>query len=179
MARFARELFPNAYIFVDTNANFGKRRAEELADCGIDEIRLALDGVDQSSYETYRRSGKFDRVLQFGRDLAQAIRTTNSRTRALWKYILFNHNDSDEQILTAVRLAAQTGIPIAFDGTVGQNASLRTSAELEALVGKPFGCNIDPTSTEGKILPLPEPEEGSALWRRIMRFRNRSVPTIT
>ena|ERR1700733_6250984 len=179
MARLGRELFPNAYIFVDTNANFGKRRAEELADCGIDEIRLALDGVDQVSYETYRRSGKFDRVLQFGRDLAQAIQASNSRTRALWKYILFNHNDSDEQILTAVRLAAETGLPIAFDGTVGQNASLRTSAQLEALVGKPFGCNIDPTSTEGKVLPLPKPEEGSALWRRIMRFSKRSVPTIT
>ncbi len=173
MARVARGLFPNAYIFVDTNGNFGKRRAEELADCGINEIRIALDGVDQTSYETYRQSGNFDRLLQFGRDLAQAIRNGNSQTRAVWKYILFNHNDSDEQILTAVRLAADTGIGITFDGTVGHNASLRTSAQLEALVGKPFGCNIDPTSTEGKMLPLPGPEEGSVLWRRIMRFRNR------
>ncbi len=179
MARLARELFPKAHIFVDTNGNFGKRRAEELADCGIDEIRIALDGVDQVSYEIYRQNGKFDRALQFARDLAQAIRDTKSSTRALWKYILFKHNDSDEQILAAVRLAADTGIPIAFDGTVGHNASLRSSAELEVLTGKPLGCNIDPASTEGKMLPLPEPEEGSALWRRIMRFRNRSTPIDT
>ena len=71
-------------------------------------------------------------------------------------------------------MAAEIGVPIVFDGTVGDNASRRTSAELEALVGQPFGCNIDPTSTEGKLLPLPEPEKGSALWRRVMRLRNRS-----
>ena len=174
MARLARDLFPNAHIFVDTNGNFGKRRAEELANCGINEVRLALDGVNQKSYEAYRRNGEFARALQFARDLAQAIRDTNSSTRAIWKYILFKHNDSDRQILTAVRMAAEIGVPIVFDGTVGDNASRRTSAELEALVGQPFGCNIDPTSTEGKLLPLPEPEKGSALWRRVMRLRNRS-----
>lgn len=179
MARLGRELFPGAHIFVDTNGNFGKRRAEELADCGINEVRLALDGVDQASYEPYRRNGEFDRALQFSRDLAKAIRDTNSTTRAIWKYILFNHNDSDEQILTAVRMAAEIGIPIIFDGTVGHNASLRTSAEIEALVGKPFGCNIDPASTEGKLLPLAEPEEGSPLWRRINRLRNRSKQIVT
>ena len=162
MARLARELYPNAHIFVDTNANFGKRRAEELADCGINEIRLAMDGVDQASYEIYRQKGKFDRVLQFGRDLAQAIRDSNSSTRAIWKYILFNHNDSDKQILTAVRLAADTGIPIIFDSTVGPNASLRTPAEFEALVGAPLGCNIDPKSSER--------------WRRRVRRRRAMAP---
>lgn len=178
MARIARELFPDAFIFVDTNGNFGKRRAEELADCGINEVRLALDGVDQASYEPYRRSGEFDRALQFAKDLAEAIQKTSSPTRAVWKYILFNHNDSDEHILTAVRMAGEIGVRIIFDGTVGANASRRTSPELEALVGQGFGCNIDPTSTEGKMLTLPEPEEGSPLWRRIMRLRNRVKQTI-
>src|SRR5215467_2089363 len=42
MARLGRQLFPNANIFVDTNANFGKRRAEELACCGLSQIRLSL-----------------------------------------------------------------------------------------------------------------------------------------
>jgi hypothetical protein len=173
MARIARELFPNAFIFVDTNGNFGKRRAEELANCGINEVRLALDGIDQASYAPYRRSGDFSQALQFSRELAEAIRETGSSTRAIWKYILFNHNDSDQQILTAVRMAAEIGLPIIFDGTVGANASLRTSAELEALVGQGFGCNIDPAATEGKMLPLEAPEEGSPLWRRIMKLRNR------
>ena len=54
MARLSREAFPNSRILVDTNANFGWKRAAELADCGISEIRLALDGTSQVPYETYR-----------------------------------------------------------------------------------------------------------------------------
>jgi MoaA/NifB/PqqE/SkfB family radical SAM enzyme len=49
MARLAKKLFPVATVLVDTNANFGGRRARELANCGIDEIRLGLDGADQKS----------------------------------------------------------------------------------------------------------------------------------
>ena len=49
MARLGRELFPDANIYVDTNANFGKRRAQELADCGLNLIRLALDGSAQAN----------------------------------------------------------------------------------------------------------------------------------
>lgn len=161
MARLGRELFPNAFIFVDTNANFGRRRAEELASCGLSEIRLALDGTDQASYELYRRNGKFARALQFARDLAAEIRRTNSPTRALWKYILFNHNDRDDEILTAVKMAGEIGIPIIFDATVGPLASKRTSAEIEALVNRPLGCNIDPRATE----------RNSTLWGRLSRLR--------
>jgi Radical SAM superfamily len=179
MARLGRELFPSAYIFVDTNGNFGKRRAGELADCGINEVRIALDGIDQASYEPYRRNGDFDRAWQFARDLAQAIRDTKSSTRAIWKYILFNHNDSNEQILTAVRMAAEIGVTIVFDGTVGDSASRRTSADIKALVGQPLGCNIDPKSTEGNMLQLGEPERDSPLWRRVMRLRNRLKHIVT
>jgi pyruvate-formate lyase-activating enzyme len=179
MARLGRELFPSAHIFVDTNGNFGKRRAEELANCGINEVRIALDGIDQASYEPYRRNGEFDRAWQFARDLAQAIRDTNSSTRAIWKYILFNHNDSDEQIQAAVRMAAEIGVTLVFDGTVGDNASQRTSADLIALIGRPFGYSIDPTSTDGKMPQLGELERGTPLWRRVMRLRNRPKHIVT
>jgi hypothetical protein len=83
--------------------------------------------VDQSSYEAYRRNGEYDKALQFTKDLAAEIRRTGSSTRALWKYILFNHNDRDDQILAAVKMASEIGVPITFDGTVGANASRRTS----------------------------------------------------
>jgi hypothetical protein len=175
MARLGRELFPKAFIYVDTNANFGKRRAQEVANCGLNEIRLALDGIDQASYEPYRRNGEFDRALEFTRDLATEIGRTNSATRALWKYILFDHNDRDDQLLAAIRMAGEIGIPIMFDGTVGANASKRSSAEIESLIGQPIGCNIDSTSTSGGKFDLGEPEEGSPLFRRLMRLRRRAA----
>lgn len=174
MARLARALFPDSNIWLDTNGNFGKHRAEEIADCGINEIRLALDGVDQSSYEGYRRAGDFKRALQFARDLADAVRLSKSSTRAVWKYILFRHNDSDKQILAAIKMAAEIGIPIIFHATVGSEASQRPASEIEALTGHPVGCNIDPQSTSGGMLPLGIPEKSSPLWRRINRLRTRA-----
>jgi len=174
MARLGRKLFPDCYIFLDTNGNFGKQRAEEIADCGLSEIRLALDGVDQRSYESYRRAGDFKRAFQFARDLADAIRLTKSSTRAVWKYILFRHNDSDAQLLAAIRMAGEIGIPIIFDATVGSEASKRPASEIAALTGHPIGCNIDPQSTSGEKLALGIPEKSSSLWRRINRFRTRA-----
>jgi hypothetical protein len=174
MARLGRALFPNSNIFLDTNGNFGRQRAEEIADCGLNEIRLALDGVDQTSYEAYRRAGDFKRAFQFARDLADAIRLSKSSTRAVWKYILFRHNDSDKQLLAAIRMAGEIGIPIIFDATVGSEASKRPASEIVNLTGQPIGCNIDPQATSGEKLPLGVPERSSSLWRRINRFRTRA-----
>jgi molybdenum cofactor biosynthesis enzyme MoaA len=178
MARLGRELFPDASIYVDTNANFGKRRAQELADCGLNVIRLALDGIDEDSYQLYRRNGNFAQALQFTRDLAEEIRRTNSPTRALWKYILFDHNDRDDQLLQAVSMAREIGIAIEFDGTVGGNASKRAPAEIEAIVGHKIGRSIDPTSTTGEAMQLGEPNATSPIGRILARLRKRTASKV-
>ncbi len=111
MARLCRQLFPRARIFMDTNANFGDRRAEEISDCGLDEIRLGIDGCDQAVYVAYREGGDFAKAYAFAGKLASAIRAKRSTTRAVWKYILFRHNDRDEQIMQAIRMADEIGFP--------------------------------------------------------------------
>ena len=174
MARLGRELFPSADIFLDTNANFGTKSAEELANCGLSRIRLSIDGVDQELYEPYRRNGEFNRAIEFSRALADAIRRTNSPTRAVWKYILFRHNDSDVQLRTAIRMAHDIGVSIIFDATVGQVASTRSPAEIEAIAGQPIGCNIDPSSTSGEMLRLGEPEAGTPYWRVLEKLKRRT-----
>jgi hypothetical protein len=60
---------PKSYM--DTNCNFGTRRAREIANCGLSEIRLALDGVTQQAYVQYRRSGNFDKAFEFAKTLAE------------------------------------------------------------------------------------------------------------
>jgi molybdenum cofactor biosynthesis enzyme MoaA len=144
MARLARELFPSARIFMDTNGNFGDRRATEIADCGLSDIRLGIDGCDQESYVAYREKGSFAKAYAFAGKLADAIRKTGSSTEAVWKYILFRHNDRDEQIALAIKLAADIGMPITFDRTVGHLASTRPMAEIQKLIGEvKIGCNVD------------------------------------
>lgn len=148
MARLARQLFPSAIILVDTNANFGDRRARELADCGITEIRLGIDGANQESYVGYRKNGNYQKAITFARGLAHEVRATDSKTRVTWKYILFSHNDRDEHLLEAKRLAAEIGVNLVFDSTVGDIASRRTLADLRALLGPEIEikCNIDPSA---------------------------------
>ena len=144
MARLSRQLFPQSRIFMDTNANFGDRRAEEIADCGLDEIRLGIDGCDQVTYAAYREGGNFSKAYAFAGKLASAIRAKGSTTRAVWKYILFRHNDRDEHVAQAARLADQIGIPIIFDLTHGELASKRSIDQIRTAIGDhKLGCNID------------------------------------
>jgi hypothetical protein len=145
MAQMARSLFPSVTkIYMDTNANFGDRRAAEIAHCGLDEIRLGIDGCDQESYSAYREGGNFQKAFNFARKLAAAIRETKSPTKVTWKYILFRHNDRDEQITAAVRMADEIGISIIFDQTGGELASTRPIADIHKVVGAHrLGCNID------------------------------------
>jgi uncharacterized radical SAM superfamily Fe-S cluster-containing enzyme len=144
MCRLFRKEFPASQIDLDTNANFGIRRAEEIADCGIDIIRLGIDGCDQLSYETYRRKGSFEKVINFARHLTETIRLRGSKTRPIWKYILFRHNDRDDQILQALSLADEIGIEIDFDLTGGELASPRSLKDIRALIGaRKIGMNLD------------------------------------
>src|ERR1700674_5873233 len=172
MVRMARTIAPAAHLYLDTNANFGERRAEELSDCGLDEIRLGLDGMDQDSYATYRENGDFAKAFAFARQLAAAIRRKNSPTRAVWKYILFRHNDRDDQILAAIRMAEEIGLPIMFDLTIGEIASSRTMDDIRGLIGaRPVGCNIDRAAADPAsraTAPRPTADGLLALPRRKM-----------
>ncbi len=135
MCMLARSLYPNATITIDTNANFGLKRAKELANCGFSEIRLALDGVDQQSYEGYREGGNFEKALNFSRHLLQNVRETQSPTKVVWKYILFEHNDKDEHLRAAATLANEIGAELVFSKSAGIRASTRSLDEIYALVG--------------------------------------------
>jgi MoaA/NifB/PqqE/SkfB family radical SAM enzyme len=152
MIKFGRQLFPASYIFVDTNANFGPRRAEEIANCGLNEIRIGLDGSNQESYELYRKNGNFTKALDFIRKLAEEVRQTNSTTKIVWKYILFNTNDTDEEIQEAKEYANEIGVELQFDTTIGEWGSLRTKEEIKKSVGEyEIKFNLD-SSMDNKLL---------------------------
>lgn len=151
MSVLTREMFPAAKIYIDTNANFGARRAREIADCGLSEVRLGIDGSNQENYAAYRTSGNFDKAFAFAGALADAIRRSGSKTHVIWKYILFRHNDSDEAVLAAARMANEIGVTFQLDRTYGVLASKRPLEELSALVGNEIriGSNVDPAAASG------------------------------
>ena len=104
--RLSRRYFPSAFQELTTNGNFDY--ASKLADAQLDQVLVAGDGVWQESYEKYRVRGDVSQVLQFMRDANQ--QNSERRPTVCWKYILFEFNDSTEELLEAQRLAQEIGV---------------------------------------------------------------------
>ncbi|MFZ5863098.1 MAG: radical SAM protein [Nitrospirota bacterium] len=104
--RTARDSYPETRQRVITNGNFdyGKATAGEF----IDEIVVSCDGVFQKSYAQYRIGGNVDEVIRFMKDIPKTV--AGKKQNIMWKYILFEFNDSDEEITAAQHLAQSMGI---------------------------------------------------------------------
>ncbi|WP_156496589.1 hypothetical protein [Marinomonas aquimarina] len=73
-----------------------------LGNIPIDLITISCDGVTQEPYERYRRHGVIENVFKF---MADSKQHKSEHTKVIWKYIVFNHNDTDEELLKAQELA--------------------------------------------------------------------------
>ena len=102
----AREYFPTTTQRVITNGNFDYWKA--TGGRWINEVFVSCDGVHQHSYEQYRIGGSVDKALKFMRDVPKEI--DGNKQSLVWKYILFEFNDSDQEIYEAQRLANELGV---------------------------------------------------------------------
>jgi pyruvate-formate lyase-activating enzyme len=100
--------YPGSYLAIGTNGNFPFSPA--LVEAGVDELVVAIDGVDQASYEQYRVGGSFARALGFLRDAAENRALRRWPLRLIWRYVIFSHNDSPEQLVRAQELATSVGV---------------------------------------------------------------------
>ncbi len=117
-------VYPKTTIMATTNGNF--RFDPTLFENGLNHLRISADGARAESYARYRRDGDLRRVLDFMRDAA----FTRERLGLIdikieWKYILFEWNDSDEEMLEAYRLADEIGVELSFCLTPWAGKSLR------------------------------------------------------
>jgi hypothetical protein len=122
----ARAAFPTTPIVINTNGNY--RLAEVFPRCTYpDRFIVSIDGLHPSSYVQYRIHGDVKLALEFMRDARQVA----GRTPAVeWKYILFRHNDSDEELLAAQRHAADLDLDsLQFVLTHTPEKSLRFTPE--------------------------------------------------
>jgi sulfatase maturation enzyme AslB (radical SAM superfamily) len=106
--RTARELYPSTWQRVISNGNYDF--AAKLEGEHLDEIMVSCDGVFQDNYVKYRRNGSVTKVLKF---MAEAARSSAKRkTLVVWKYILFEHNDSDEELSAAQEFALKAHVDV-------------------------------------------------------------------
>jgi organic radical activating enzyme len=88
------------HSLMDTNANQPYDPSYRV----LSWINCSIDGSTAESYDTYRRGGKFDKVVQFMRD------AVDDGANVRWKYILFDTTESDELMLKALRMSKEIGV---------------------------------------------------------------------
>jgi len=137
----ARRILPHTRQRLITNGNYSYRAV--IQDQHVDEIIVSCDGATAATYPIYRKYGDFAVVQAF---IADAVRAT-PRPCVVWKYILFDFNDSTPELERAQDLAMAHGVDVLlFVVTHSEGRSRRYTehnvAELLRLV--PF-ANVNTT----------------------------------
>lgn len=123
MVELTRSYFPDSLIKATTHGNYPYK--PWMLGSGLDLLRLSVDGAFPESYEAYRVGGKLQKALDLMRDIRDARPETPSETRVEWKYILFEWNDSDDEIREAARLADELEVELRFTLTHSEGRSQR------------------------------------------------------
>jgi hypothetical protein len=112
MCEYIKSKFPQVYLYTSTNGlAFSEEHVRRLVRSGIDEVTFSIDGATPGSYVKYRKRGDFEKALRNLRFAADEKRTLGRDVPVInWRYILFTHNDSDEEMQRARQLAAEIGI---------------------------------------------------------------------
>jgi len=105
--KIVSEVLPNTKQRLITNANYDFNAC--IGEETLHEIIVSSDGASQETYEIYRSGGSFEKCIRF---MTDAIRrkSANNNPSVVWKYILFDHNDSDEEITKANKIAQTIGV---------------------------------------------------------------------
>lgn len=136
LIRLTRQAFPDTEIKMTTHGSYPFQ--PWLMDSGLDILRLSVDGATAASYERYRRGGRFEAVIQLMTDIRNHRRRTGSRLRVIWKYILFQWNDSDDEIRLAARLAdeLETDLLFVLTDTPGHSQRFTDAGSLRRVLDR-------------------------------------------
>jgi hypothetical protein len=112
MCEYIKQRFPHIYLYTSTNGlAFGEEQVRRLIRSGIDEVTFSIDGATAESYVKYRRRGDFDKAIRNLRFAVDEKRATGRDVPFInWRYILFNHNDSEAEMQRARAMAADLGV---------------------------------------------------------------------
>jgi sulfatase maturation enzyme AslB (radical SAM superfamily) len=106
-----REILPDVYLSTSTNGVLINNEKAYDAAMMLDSIVFSLDGVDDDSVTAFQKNGTFDTVYNNMCELVKRKKNADiKKPRLTWKYVLFCHNDSEENINKAFELAIAAGI---------------------------------------------------------------------
>src|SRR5262249_43272094 len=112
MVEHIKSRYPHVYLYTSTNGlALTEDGARRLARSGIDEVTFSIDGARHDTYVKYRQRGDFAKAIRNLTALTDEKRKTARDVPFVnWRYILFTHNDSDEEMDLARGTAAEIGV---------------------------------------------------------------------
>jgi len=132
MVRHAHER--GIYTITSTNGHFlSEANARKTIESGLDRLIISVDGTTQKTYESYRKEGKLDIVLQGARNVVKWKKRLKSRTpHIIFQFLVVRPNE--HQIPEIYKLAQEIGI---------DEVKLKTAQVYDYENGNPLIPTID------------------------------------
>ncbi len=92
--KFAKQ--KRIYVTTSTNGHFlsDTRSTEKLIKSGLDSIFISIDGINQATYEKYRRGGNFQKVIEGIKVLVKCREKLKSKTpKIIIQFLVMKHNE--------------------------------------------------------------------------------------
>lgn len=94
----------NTHTTVSTNGHFlSLENSEKIVRSGLNHLLISLDGLDQETYATYRKSGNLNKVIEGIKNVAEAKRRFNSNLKLEIQFLVNKMNE--HQILRIKELS--------------------------------------------------------------------------
>ncbi len=98
------------YTITSTNGHFlNDDIAKKTIESGLDRIIISIDGTTQETYESYRKNGRLDKVLEGAENIVKWKKLLRSSTpHTVFQFLVVKPNE--HQIAEVYQLAKQIGI---------------------------------------------------------------------
>ncbi|MEM9820137.1 MAG: SPASM domain-containing protein [Bacteroidota bacterium] len=108
MVRYAADR--GIYTITSTNGHFlNDENARKTIESGLDRLIISVDGTTQEVYQSYRKAGKLDNVLQGARNVVKWKRKLKaSKPHIIFQFLVVRPNE--HQIPDIYRLAEEIGV---------------------------------------------------------------------
>jgi molybdenum cofactor biosynthesis enzyme MoaA len=108
MVATAKNIFDTNFL-VNTNGNIAFD--DRILQCGLDKIKIAIDSIDAETYARYRVNGDLQKVIDLTEKISNArAKKKRAKPEIIWQKVMFNFNDSDEELLAYQQEAMTRGV---------------------------------------------------------------------
>lgn len=122
------------YTITSTNAHFlDDENARKTIESGLDRLIISIDGMTQETYESYRKEGSLEKVIEGAKNIVKWKKELNSNTpHTIFQFLVVKPNE--HQIDEVYKLAEEIGI---------DEVKLKTAQVYDYAQGNPLIPTLD------------------------------------